>query len=132
MKTDYLNPPTLTKPTGYSHVAVVHSHRQIHVAGQVAFDAAGQVVGKGDLAAQAEQVYGNLAKALEAGGARLADVFKVVTFVVDLDPDKARAIRAVRARHFGDGPYPAGTMVGVTSLVHPDLLLEIEAIAALD
>ena len=132
MKTAYLNPPTLTTPTGYSHVAVVQSPRQIHIAGQVAFDPAGQVVGKGDLAAQAEQVYGNLAKALAAGGASLADVFKVVTFVVDLDPDKAKAIRAVRARHFGDGPYPAGTMVGVTSLVHPDLLLEIEAIAAID
>ena len=132
MKTEFINPPTLTTPTGYSHLAVVQSGRQLHVAGQVSLDAAGQVVGKGDLAAQADQVYGNLAKALEAGGAGIKDVFKAVTFVVNLDPDKAKAIRAVRAKYFGSGPYPAGTMVGVTSLVHPDLMIEIEAIAALD
>ena len=88
------------------------------------------MVGKGDLTAQAEQVFANLAAALAAAGAGFGDVFKIVTFVVDLTPEKAGAIRKVRNKHFGDGPYPAGSMVGVTSLVNPDLLLEIEAIAA--
>jgi enamine deaminase RidA (YjgF/YER057c/UK114 family) len=125
------NPATLTVPTGYSHVAVVEAGRQAHVAGQVALNKEGKVVGKGDLAAQAEQVYANLEQALGAAGAGFKDVFKIVTFVVDLTPEKAAAIRTVRARYFGDGPYPAGTMVGVTSLVNPDLLLEIEAIASL-
>ena len=132
MAKEFLNPPTLTVPTGYSHVAIVQAGRQAHIAGQIAFDAAGQVVGKDDLAAQAEQVYANLAQALKAAGASFKDVFKVVAFVVDLTPEKAAIIRKVRGKYFGDGPYPAGTMVGVTSLVHPDLLLEIEAIACLN
>lgn len=132
MAYDTLNPATLAKPAGYSHVAVVPAGRQVHLSGQVAFDAAGQVVGKGDVGAQAEQVYANLATGLTAAGANLGDVFKVVTYVVDLTPEKAAAIRAVRMKHLGAGPYPASTMVGVTSLVHPDLLVEIEVIAALD
>ena len=132
MKRETLNPATLSTPRGYSHVTVVTSARQVHISGQVALDTAGQVIGKGDLTAQTEQVYTNLGHALAAAGAQLADVFKVVTYVVDLDPDKAAAVRAVRNKHLGDGPYPASTMVGVTALVHPDLLIEIEAIAALD
>ena len=131
MPARFENPASLSKPKGYSHVAVVAAGPQVHVAGQVALGADGQIVGKGDLAAQAEQVYGNVTRALEAAGAKLSDVFKVVTYVVDLSPDKAASIRGVRARHLGDGPYPASTMVGVTSLVHPDLLIEVEVIAAL-
>lgn len=132
MKIDYLNPATLAAPRGYSHVTVVSAGRQVHVSGQVSYGADGQVVGRGDLSAQAEQVYANVAAALAAAGAKLSNVFKVVTYVVELTPEKAAAIRAVRGKYLGDGPYPASTMVGVTSLVHPDLLLEIEVIAALD
>ena len=131
MKIDYLNPAGLSKPTGYSHVTVVGAGRLVYVAGQVALDGEGQVVGRGDLAAQAEQVYGNLGKALAAAGASLKDVIKVVTYVVNLSADKVPAVRTARARHLGDGPYPASTMVGVTALVHPDLLIEIEVIAAI-
>ena len=132
MKRESLNPATLSTPRGYSHVTVVTSTRQVHVSGQVALNAAGEVVGKGDLAAQTEQVFVNLGHALAAAGARLADVFKLVTYVVDLSPDKVLAVRAVRLAHLGDGPYPASTMVGVTALVHPELLIEIEAIAAIE
>ncbi len=132
MNIERISPPTLSKPTGYSHVTVAQSARQVHVSGQVALDANGQVVGKGDLAAQTEQVYGNLEKALAAAGARMSDVFKVVTYVVDLTPDKVVQVRTVRNRYFADGQYPAATMVGVTSLVNPDFLIEIEVIAALD
>jgi enamine deaminase RidA (YjgF/YER057c/UK114 family) len=132
MKRDNLNPATLSPPRGYSHVTVVQSSKQVHVSGQVALNATGAVVGKGDLGVQAEQVYANLGHALAGAGAKLADVFKVVTYVVDLDPAKAAAVRTVRNKHLGDGPYPASTMVGVTALVMPDLLIEIEAIAAID
>jgi enamine deaminase RidA (YjgF/YER057c/UK114 family) len=124
-----INPDTLSKSPGYSHVAVVEAGKQLHVSGQVAFDAAGQLVGKGDLGAQAEQVFSNLGLALTAAGSSLSRVFKLVTYVVDLTPEKAAAIRAVRSRHLGAAPYPASTMVGVTSLVFPELLIEIEAIA---
>ncbi len=131
MKRDFINPPTLSKPTGYSHVADVHAARCIHVSGQVALNAAGELVGKGDLVAQAEQVYANLTEALRAVDASFADVVKVVTYVVGLSPESAAAIRTVRMRHLGEGPYPTSTMVGVNALVHPDFLIEIEVVAAL-
>lgn len=126
-----INPETLSKPTGYSHIAIVPAGRQVHISGQVAFDVSGAVVGKGDIGAQAEQVYANLEKALAAAGAGFRHVFKMNTYVVGLRPELLPPIRAVRARYFGDGPYPASTLVGVTALVHPDLLLEVEVSAAL-
>ena len=130
MTISHISPATLSKPAGYSHVTVVSAGKQIHVSGQVALNAAGEVVGKGDVGAQAEQVYVNLTAALAAAGASLGDVFKLVTYVVNLTPEKAAAVRAVRMKYLGDGPYPASTMVGVTALVTPDLLVEIEAIAS--
>jgi enamine deaminase RidA (YjgF/YER057c/UK114 family) len=132
MKRESHNPATLSPPRNYAHVTVVASGRQVHVSGQVATNAAGEVVGKGDLGAQTEQVYANLGHALGAAGATLADVFKIVTYVVNITPDKVAQVRAARARFIGTGPFPSSTMVGVTGLVHPDLLIEIEAIAALD
>lgn len=132
MTIDRSNPQGLSKPTGYSHVAVVTAGRQVHVSGQVALDAAGNLVGKGDIGAQAEQVFANLKTALAAAGTDFSKVFKMVTYVVDLTPDKLPPVRAVRAKVFGDGPYPASTLVGVTALVNPDFLLEIEVIALLD
>ncbi|HLT77421.1 MAG TPA: RidA family protein [Ferrovibrio sp.] len=132
MTIDRMNPEGLSKPTGYSHVAVVSAGRQVHISGQVAFDASGAVVGKGDIGAQAEQVYANLAKALAAAGADFSKVFKMNTYVVGLKPEMLPPIRAARAKHFGDGPYPASTLVGVTALVHPDLLIEVEVSALLD
>jgi enamine deaminase RidA (YjgF/YER057c/UK114 family) len=126
------NPAGLSKPTGYSHIAVVPAGRQVHISGQVALDAAGNLVGKGDLAAQTEQVFRNLRTALAAAGADFSHVFKMVTYVVGLTPEMLPAVRGVRAKVFGDGPYPASTLVGVTALVNPDLLIEIEVIAALD
>lgn len=132
MKRENLNPATLSPPRNYTHVTIVTAARQIHISGQVGVNAAGEIVGKGDLAAQTEQTYTNLGHALAAAGATLANVFKVVTYVVDISPDKVATIRAARKKFVGDGPYPASTMVGVTGLVHPDLLIEIEAIAAID
>jgi enamine deaminase RidA (YjgF/YER057c/UK114 family) len=129
---DLINPASLSPPTGYSHIAIVTAERQVHISGQVAFDPMGKVVGEGDIAAQAEQVYANLAAALAAAGTDFSKVFKLVTYVVGLTTEKAVAVRRVRARYLGDGPYPASTMVGVTALVDPRLLIEIEAIAALD
>lgn len=127
-----LNPPTLSKPTGYSHATLVTAGRQLHISGQVALNVAGEIVGKGDLAAQADQVYQNLLAALAAAGADMRHVFKIVTYVVDLDPARAADIRKVRLRYLAEGEYPASTMVGTTALVHPDFLIEIEAIALLD
>jgi enamine deaminase RidA (YjgF/YER057c/UK114 family) len=127
-----LNPPSLSKPTGYSHATLVTAGRQVHVSGQVALNASGEIVGKGDIAAQTEQVYQNLKAALSAAGADMRHVFKLVTYVVDLTPARATEIRKVRLAHMTEGDYPASTMVGTTALVHPDFLIEVEAIALLD
>jgi enamine deaminase RidA (YjgF/YER057c/UK114 family) len=127
-----LNPPSLSKPTGYSHATLVTAGRQVHVSGQVALNASGEIVGKGDITAQTEQVYQNLKAALSAAGADMRHVFKLVTYVVDLAPARAAEIRKVRLAHMTEGDYPASTMVGTTALVHPDFLIEVEAIALLD
>jgi len=126
------NPDGLSKPTGYTDVTVVPAGRQVQISGQVALDAHGNVVGKGDIGAQAEQVYKNLEVALAEVGLNFSHVFKMVTYVVGLKPELLPPVRAARAKRFGDGPFPASTLVGVTALVNPDLLIEVEVIAALD
>lgn len=122
------NPPTLSKPTGYTHVVeTVGAVKTVYVSGQIAFDSAGNVVGAGDMKAQAEQVFKNLETALKAAGATFADVVKMNSYITDMS--KAQAVREVRARYFGDA-VPASTFVEVKGLVRPELLLEIEVIAA--
>jgi enamine deaminase RidA (YjgF/YER057c/UK114 family) len=131
MERRFINPLELSTPTGYSHVAVSAAGRTVHVSGQVARDATGRIVGKGDLRAQGVQVYENLKAALAAAGAGFGDVVKMTTFVVDLTPDKAQVMREIRAEFLPEDHRPASTTVGVTGLVHPDLLVEIELVAAL-
>ena len=122
------NPPALSTPTGYTHIVeVTGPNRTIYISGQIAFDKDGKVVGAGDMKAQAEQVFKNLQLALEAAGAKFSDVVKMNTYITDMD--KAPAVREVRARYFGD-TTPASTLVKVAGLVRPDLMLEIEVIAA--
>ena len=122
------NPPTLTKPTGYTHVVeTVGAVKTVYISGQIAYDANGNVVGAGDMKAQAEQVFKNLETALKAAGATFADVVKMNTYITDMS--KAPAVREVRARYFGE-TTPASTFVEVKGLVRPELMLEIEVIAA--
>jgi 2-iminobutanoate/2-iminopropanoate deaminase len=122
------NPPALSRPTGYSHVVeVVGPVKSIYIAGQIAFDKDGNVVGAGDMKVQAEQVFKNLEAALAAAGAKFSDVVKMNTYVTDME--KAPAVREVRARFFGE-TTPASTLVQVVRLARPELMLEIEVIAA--
>lgn len=121
------NPPTLSTPTGYTHVVEVTGPvKTIYISGQVALDKDGKLVGPGDMKAQAEQVFKNLEAALAAGGAKFSDVVKMNTYVTDVS--QAPAIREVRARYFGT-TTPASTFVQVAALVRSELLIEIEAIA---
>src|SRR5947209_3273516 len=122
------NPPTLSAPTGYSHVVeVTGPTKTIYIAGQIALDASGNAVGAGDMKAQAEQVFKNLEAALTAAGAKFSDVVKMNTYVTDIA--QAPAVREVRARYFGNAT-PASTLVQVVHLARPELMLEIEVIAA--
>jgi 2-iminobutanoate/2-iminopropanoate deaminase len=122
----YLNPPTLSEPTGYSHVAEVSSGRTIYISGQVAFDNSGKVVGKGDFAAQATQVFENLKLALAAVGATFENVVKVNTYVTDMS--HLQTLREIRVKYYGK-VAPASTLVEIGKLANPDLMIEIEAVA---
>jgi hypothetical protein len=75
----FINPPALTKPNGYTHVVVTSDGRTAHIAGQVALDSAGRVVGAGDFKAQADKVFANLRVALASVDASFEDVLKTTT-----------------------------------------------------
>ena len=103
-----MNPPGLSTPTGYSHVVSARGGRTIYIAGQVALDAKGQLVGDGDLAAQTRQVFANLEVALKAAGATFDDVVKLNTYM--RDATQVQMIRDVRAKvlHQGAAGQHAG------------------------
>ena len=123
----YVNPPGLTRPAGYTHVVVSSDGRTAYVAGQVAFDSVGQVVGQGDFRAQAAQVFSNLGRALASVGATFGDVMKTTTYITDVR--NLALLREARGRYFDPARAPANTLIPVTALARPDLLLEIEAVA---
>ena len=122
----YLNPQTLSVPTGYSHVVEISSGRTIYIAGQVALDKSGSVVGKGNFATQATQVFENLKLALASVDATFDNVVKVNTYVTDMS--QVQTLREIRARYYGKNA-PASTLVEIGKLANPDLMIEIEAIA---
>ena len=129
MRTTRLNPETVAPPIGsYSHAVRVETADVvwIYVSGQIAFDAGGTLVGRGDLRAQTEQVYENLARVLEANGASFEHVVKLQTFFTTLN-DLA-ASREVRGRYLPTEP-PASTAVQVAALVVPDALIEVDVVA---
>ena len=133
MKKDYVNPPTLLEPPGFTQVLVVEGASKIvFVSGQVAIDQAGKLIGAGDLKTQIRQAAKNLKTALAAVNASPADIVKTNTYIVNYKQSDYSAIREARAELFPDGgSFPASTMVGVTSLAVDGLLVEMEAIAVL-
>src|SRR5918992_1643989 len=125
----YVNPPTLVKPNGYTHVVVAPDGRTAYIAGQVASDSTGQLVGGSDFRAQAERVFQNLRRALAGVGGSLDDVVKTTTFVTD--EKHVALLREIRLKYLDAAPPPANTLVVVSSLARPTLLIEIEAVAVL-
>ncbi len=121
-----INPPGLSTPAGYSHVVSAAGGRTIYISGQVAYDAHGTLVGKGDLRAQTRQVFANLDVALKAAGATFNDVVKANYYL--LDATQVQAVRDIRSEFF-TMELPASTLVEVPRLAHPDFLIEIEVIA---
>lgn len=100
--------------------------RMVWVSGQLAFDESDQFVGKGDMGAQTEQCIKNIESALKKLGGSLDDVVQVTVFVKDMSDLKT--IHDVRLKYF-KGPYPTSTLVEVVGFVHPDALIEINAVA---
>ena len=130
MKKQYTNPKEMNTPRFYSHaVSVEGAGKLVYVSGQVSWDASGNVVGKGDMRAQSEQVFKNVGYALAAAGAGWDDVIKMNGYMVGMHGERVAAYREVRQRFLKPGALPASTLVGVERLVDPDLLLEVEVVA---
>ncbi len=130
-----VNPPTLAKPAGYSHGIEVQGGKTLYVAGQVALDTNGQLVGRGDLVAQFRQICENLKAVLLARAGQLNDVVKLTIFVLDKTAYKTRIkeMGTVYREFFGKH-YPAITFLEVKGLYDDDqgCLMEIEAVAVVD
>lgn len=124
-----LNPNGLSQPRGYAHVVTARGGKTVYVAGQVSLDEKGELVGKGDLKAQAQKVFENLRTALRAAGADLDDVVKLNTYVVNYRPAMIDTLRSVRSAFMGEVAVPASTLVGVQALAREGFLIEIEAVA---
>ncbi len=122
----HVAPAGMAPGNGYSH-AVVATGRMVAIAGQVAMDERGELVGDDDPRAQAEQVFENLRLALAAAGATFADVIKFGVFATDISI--LPVVREIRDRYIDADRPPASTAVQVAALFRPGYVLEVEALA---
>jgi enamine deaminase RidA (YjgF/YER057c/UK114 family) len=126
-----INPEGLPTPPTYTHVIVATGSKMVFIAGQEPEDAQGNLVGPGDLASQARQVFANLGRALAAAGAHPRQVAKITIYVVHHRPEYLPVIEEARLGLFSDHK-PADTVVGVEVLARPEYLIEVDAIAVTD
>jgi len=136
MAVTHTDPDGLPKPELYRHVSISTGSRVVFLAGQNARDAESRPIGPGDLTAQTEQAYVNVGTALAEIGATFDDVAKLTIYVVDWHPDKMAELEAGVARAAAklgiDFPVRTTTLLGVSALAEPDMLVEVEATAILD
>ncbi|MDQ5829976.1 MAG: RidA family protein [Actinomycetota bacterium] len=126
----YINPDSLNKNPAFTNVVVVEGNvKTVHIGGQDAINASGEIVGKGDIVAQTEQVLANVRAALAAGGAGPEHIIKWNIYVVE-----GQSLQAGYAAFQNAWPQtpnpPAITGVFVSALAHPDFLVEMDAVAA--
>ena len=124
-----VNPPDLHPAPGFSHVAVAAGATLVHIAGQVALDKQFGIVGGDDLGEQTEAAMRNVEIALGAAGATWDDVVRRTIYT--LHPTEYEAITAAIDKVTGGADHPAQTIVGITGLALPGLLIEIECTAML-
>jgi len=129
-RTQISNPnlPAPMRGGAYSSGVEAPAGRTVYVSGQVAFDAEGNVVGEGDIRLQTETVLEHVKTVVEEAGGGMEDIVKVTVFITDMG--LYDDIHEVRRRYFEE-PFPASSMVEVSALIDPRLLVEIEAIAVL-
>lgn len=128
MKKEFINPPALLQPRGYTQVVTVREGAtMIFIAGQVGIDANGNV-GE-DLPTQTTQVFENLKSALAAAGATFDDVVKTTIYIVNYQSSDRALIGEIRNRYISTEHAPASTLVGVQALAFEGLFIEIEATA---
>ena len=125
----FLNPALMPQSVGYTQVVEVTGSKMLYLSGQIAIDTSGQIVGVGDLHAQTQQVFENLRAGLAAAGATFEHVVKLHLYLLDIT--QIQVVRDVRDRYINTQFPPASTAVEVRRLFRDDLLIEIDAIAAL-
>ena len=130
MKKEIIVAEKLSRPLGiYSQAVKAEGNRLLFISGMTARDKDGNIVGEGDLKVQTRQVLENIKAVLEKVGATFDQIVKVTVFVTDMS--RFKEIHEIRAQYFKKD-YPASSMVQVSRLVSPDMMIEIEAIAVLD
>jgi 2-iminobutanoate/2-iminopropanoate deaminase len=121
------DPPAVWKPFGTFSMVKIHEGGQlVHLKGQVSLDCAGHVIGKGDMGLQVRQTLENIRTVLASIGGEMADVVSLTQYTTDIEQFMASG--HVRKEFFSQ-PYPVTTTVQVVRLFHPDLLIEITAVA---
>ena len=133
MGADRVNPGSLYNSVqfGFSHAVRQKGGDTLHLAGQVAWDKAGKLVGAGDLVAQTRQALANLREVLASVGATPADLVRLRTYVVNHSPDKLGPVLGEIGTFYGGAVPAANTFIGVQALALPEFLVEIEATAVI-
>ncbi len=124
----YMNPDGIANPSASGFTAVVKAGSAVYIAGMVAQDENGNVVGAGDAEAQTRQIWRNIDVAVRAAGGSLANIVKTTTYVTGIE--HAPAVRAVRSELFPTNP-PTSTLLVVSELANPAYVVEIESIAVI-
>ena len=136
MTITFTDPEGLPRVEFFRQVSIATGSRLVFIAGQVAWDANGALVGEGDLAAQVEQCYLNVGAALADIGGSFDNIAKLTNYVTDWTVDKMPLVQEGRARacaKLGVTTFvPPGTLIGVAALFVPEHLIEVEAVAVLD
>jgi 2-iminobutanoate/2-iminopropanoate deaminase len=111
----------------YKMATRMEGGRLLYISGQVAWDAGGNIVGKGDVRAQARQAFENLRGVLHAAGGDVTNLMKITTYITAIE--NFPAVAEARTAVF-QGELPASTLIVVKALFHPDFLIEVEGVAA--
>lgn len=130
MGLDAINPPGVNPP-GYSQSMAIEGSRLLLLSGHVPVDETGTVVGT-DVSTQLAKVLENMGETLTAAGVGFEALARVTIYVVDFTPDMLPILRQTRDRYIATSRPPASTLIGVTSLFHPDVLVEVDGVAVLD
>ena len=120
--------PEARPVANYKMATRMEGGRLLYVSGQVAWDASGNIVGKGDVGAQARQTFQNLRQVLQAAGGDLGNLMKMTTYITRIEHRPAVAEARSEVFH---GELPASTLIVVKSLFHPDFLIEVEGVAVI-
>lgn len=133
MGKEIMNPSEWKKPRGYSHLVKTTGGSTLHLAGQAAFDAEGNLVGDGDFPAQYEQTLKNIEVVLKTGGAGLTDIVRMTIYCTDRDAfySYGKEVGKIYSKYFGDY-VPAVTLVEVSRLFMDGMMIEIDVVAHID